>query len=419
MKKVTLIKQILGHPKMNKFLQSDGVKISLSTLIVLIIIWVDEFTFQHIDVTIFTTAVIVLLLDSISNILKKILLNFSEDWTKLTNDYQGLTSQFQEDWIQYRNPDGDIQTFPVIKCMDLKGKTLKILDNPQNMYQLPSEIESFSQELFAAHSTSTVYNQLNVRVAKWEHDRNTNQVTIITERTTYFYSLLSNRSMDFPLSNGMSIRSMFQYGPFFPSLELSQLSNHLGFNGFLESSDNYFVFVKRGSKNSIGKQTYGNSVGASLKTKYALNENRIFDNSGLESAILNEIRDELKIEPTSLEPFDVSRNVFAAYRDAVEGGKPQLLFYAKSLLTKAEIDAGFKKVVQKKKKATSKERQMLEDGEHLLWIPRSELSKLEIYPEKLILTSKNKILPMVPSASAAVVMLLEYLKEQGNEHEDY
>ena len=69
-------------------------------------------------------------------------------------------------------------------------------------------------------------------------------------------------------------RDVYEYGPFLPKLRDEVLSNHLGFNGFVESKDGYIPFIKRNRAVSIGKSTYGNSIGASLKTKYALDENR-------------------------------------------------------------------------------------------------------------------------------------------------
>lgn len=43
--------------------------------------------------------------------------------------------------------------------------------------------------------------------------------------------------MDYVLSNGASVRKMLEGGPVIHSLKGSSLSNHLGFNGFIETSD--------------------------------------------------------------------------------------------------------------------------------------------------------------------------------------
>ena len=58
---------------------------------------------------------------------------------------------------------------------------------------------------------------------------------------------------------------------------------------------------------------------------------------------------------------------------------------------------------------------MLTDGKNLIWISRAEMleGKVKIYPDRLI--CKDKTFPMVPSASASIVMILEWLKKEGFE----
>ena len=69
-----------------------------------------------------------------------------------------------------------------------------------------------------------------------------------------------------------------------------------------------------------------------MKAKMALDANQRFTKEGLKNSILGEIKDELKIERKDI-IFSIEENVIAAYRDLVEGGKPQLLFVVKSLRT--------------------------------------------------------------------------------------
>lgn len=74
--------------------------------------------------------------------------------------------------------------------------------------------------------------------------------------------------MDYELEKGISIRELLECGPIVHPLKYSLLSNHLGVNGFVESSDGKIMFVYRKNNVSIGKRTYSNSIGASIKTKY-------------------------------------------------------------------------------------------------------------------------------------------------------
>lgn len=341
------------------------------------------------------------------------ILNRQEDNAKLTNNYEGLCLRYRKtkNLIRYDNtgkPD-DAQVlklygkktfaFPVTYDYALSGLTIEIADS-QRRYITPEYISTHRDELIAAHNHSTVYNNLNIRIDNWYiADR---QLHIETSRTSYFDSLVTNRAMDYHLASGISIRDAFEYMPQISPLKKSVLSNHIGFNGFIESSDGYIPFVKRSSTVSIGKRTIGTSVGASLKTKYALNEEGEFNIDGLLDAVQQEIFDELGISPEGLEPFSAeNHHIIAAYRDLVEGGKPQFLVYVKSSHTKQEIEALFHRNSQDKVK------QMLADGKQLVWVPREELKNLCITPASVIF--KGTVMKMVPSATASIIMLLDYL----------
>lgn len=206
----------------------------------------------------------------------------------------------------------------------------------------------------------------------------------------------------------MTVRELFEYGPYLHSLEESKLSNHIGFNGFVESSDGDIVFVKRSNNLSVGKGTYGNSVGASLKAKYALDASGQFSEQGLLNGILCEIVDELKIPIDCVETFS-THNIIAAYRDIVEGGKPQLLFYARTTWTKEQIEQHF--LSERKKSKKVRESALLEDGDELVWIPRSGFGSIYFLTDQIIY--KGKSYRMVPSAIASTIMLVQFLKEDG------
>lgn len=170
--------------------------------------------------------------------------------------------------------------------------------------------------------------------------------------------------------------------------------------------------VRRNKVVSIGKRTYGDSIGASMKAKMALDANQRFTKEGLKNSILGEIKDELKIERKDI-IFSIEENVIAAYRDLVEGGKPQLLFVAKSLRTQKEIEDNF--VKKKKEKAKElrksfwdKELRELEDGDTFLWIPVENLKKLVILSDAIVYEGKEY--RMMPSASASLVMLIWWLE---------
>lgn len=385
-----------------------------------------------IDLTTFSTVVIVSTISFIIGKLGNWLYNKVEDSVKLTNDYDSLITRYSlEPMVTYTNKStNEIVKFPVVKSADLFDKQIVVEDDPRYEYQLPQLVIGYYGELIEAHKTSEVYNNPNIRVNQWNISNE--EFIIHTGRTTYFNSLVTNRSIDYTFRKNITARELYECGPYLNSLEQSKLSNHLGFNGFVESADGYLVFIVRGTNVSIAKNTIGTSVGASMKVKYALDENREFTTKGLYHSILCEIRDELSITEDSLEITEDKQIVLiSAYRDLVEGGKPQLLFYAKSRLTKDEIEKNFfeQKIANSKqfkdnskisngqikyeeyKFKSSQEQKMLYDGNRLIWFATDELlsDKTELYPDKMIIN--NKKYNMVPSVSASIVMLLNWFNK--------
>lgn len=388
-----------------QFIIKFGVlKIVVSFFVLFIILKISN---SYFDITIASSIIIVWLIDSLDKTLTKLLLNHIEDSIKLTEDYSYLLKSYVIDdkWIRRKNNNESNETiFPVIKDCDFRKYQLDIQDIKDERYKLPETLQEHFYILFSSHTTSKIYNQLTIKVNRWGYEEG--KFKIYTSRTTYFDSLVTNRAMDFEFSKGLTVRELYQFGPFFPKIEDSCLSNHLGFNGFIESADGYILFIKRHSKNSIGKRTYGNSIGASLKAKYALDDNGTFTLNGLLDSFKKEIFDEVKVNEDELKKISLEENLIAAYRDVLEGGKPQLLFYVLSTLSKDEIESNFsrRKLVKKKHNVDI----TLEDGKNFYWIHRDELSNITIYPDKIIQRS-GKHLPMLPSASASVVMLLDYL----------
>lgn len=393
--------------------KNNFISVFIAAVVVVIFLQANPGQEDWFDITFFSSLVCAMVLEIVAQLFSNILLNSLEDSVKLTTNYDFLVGKYKKKFFSYDNSktapenlnkmEKTEYTFPIEYVCSLKGCKIEIDDNPEKKYELPGLVSERFDEIFAAHKTSTIYNQLNVRADSWELEGNV--FTMHTSRTTYFDSMVTNRAMDYKWSNGMSVREVFAYGPIFPELQDSKLSNHLGFNGFVESSDGYIAFIKRGKNLSIAKGTYADSVGASLKTKYALNTEWKFDEEGLRNSMLKEIDDELKVRESELEGFALDTNLIAAYRDVVEGGKPQLLFFARATVDKGTIEKNFEE--RRKKKKKDKYLKVLEDGSKFLWIKREELETLGITPEMMVY--QGKMYKMVPSASAPIAMLMQYL----------
>ncbi len=389
------------------------------------------------DFSIFSVMIFTILSERIVANIQTFIVNKYEDENKLTTDYELLIKKYYSpNFIVFQNNllDGvskenlhrllhmrninNVSTidrfpvvFPVVLEANIHGKQIFVHDEFRRFYKLPEDVASHFDELIKAHSSSNIFNQMTIRVDDWKVEQS--EFHIYTSRTTYFNSLVTNRSMDYVWSNGITIRDLLDFDPFILPLNQSKLSNHLGFNGFIESADGYFPLVFRNSIMSMGKHTYGDSISASLKSKYALDSNQLLTVEGIEYAILKEICNELDITRDQLLWKGLKYQLLAAYRDMVEGGKPHFLFYVKSTLSKSNIDTIFKekkiehKKMQKKLK-NDKETKTLKDGDKLLWLSRAQIKELAISPGYII--HQKKIYEMTPSASACVVLLREYLK---------
>lgn len=389
--------------------------------------------------------------------IEKRIRNNNEDKEKLTTDYKSLLDTYKKETNFVSAGDtrypvvslgkGDICVYQKEGGIDVSA--VEILDK-KTEYVLPRLIENNFSSIMKAHDTSVIYNNLNIRATGLELKDNC--LKISTERTYYYYSMVTNRAIDYEWAeDGVTVRSIYEPGPMFRPLDQACLSNHLGFNGFVATKDGYVVFVKRSKDLSIAKRTYGDSIGASLKTAYALEDDGGFTAKKLVEAILTEIKHELKIDMDRI----MNIHIIGAYRDGLEGGKPQLCFCAETDLEAKEMDKEFiketkaklvKDIKKKKKLKDSRERRrlkaekkVLEDGEKLVWINKALLPRLqfnidevrlngpvqdqnsgffEIKNTRNILTGQEKTktkllkkqyLPMVPSASASLVMFKDHL----------
>ncbi|MCM1101040.1 MAG: hypothetical protein NC398_06615 [Acetatifactor muris] len=325
-----------------------------------------------------------------------------EDSSKLSTDYDALAKRYsREKLIEYHGV-----RFPVI-CLASRPQHSSCFDIQirfsDQRYKLPKQIADRSDHLMSAHNFSKVYNNTNIRINDLTIDRGT--ITLQYSMTTFYDSLITNRSMDYALPNNKTIREIYEPGPFLSRLSESKLSNHLGFNGFVETADGKIIFVLRSNNVSIGKNTLADSIGASLKAKYCLDDDRKLTVAGISNAIRREIYDELRI-PIDAD-INLCENIFAFYRDIVEGGKPQFLFYYKcDQLTSEQFEQMFQADLETNH---IQKGNVIIDGAQFIYLSLPEIRQCAILPGKLILPDGETSYAMMPSASASIVMLLEYL----------
>lgn len=371
------------------------------------------------DITILTSFCAVFIIDLLSDVFFYFYKNRTEDKTKLCSNYIKLNKKYINKKYTFKNTqnenslkllkkvevDKDEQdkfqfTFPIILECDLREKVIEPIDT-QDMYEIPPFISENASKLIEAHSTSTQYNNLTIRVKDWHVEGNIFKIE--TERTTYYKTLLTNRCMDYELQKNLTVREVLEYGPYLSPLPESQLSNHLGFNAFVKTSDNWIPLIKRKSDLTDGKHTFGLSVQASVKAKYALNANLKLEEQGqLLHCMKKEIEDELGVSEDKI--LNADQYIYAAYRDIREGGKPQLFAFFNLNITKEELEECFKKNIKNKKKVNSS----LFDGKNIHWLQTNPDigSQIAISP-KMIIHNKKKLI-MTPSSAACVALAMDF-----------
>lgn len=415
-----------------KLVDPERIKIFLGILILFAVIKVfsrDKIKnpLQMIDITIFTSIIFLYIVNKVTEIISVCINKKLEDSLKLGIDYNSLISRYPlcKNVVKYNNSSSvfiregrkrtsttsinkcdkrDEYDFPIIIEKYTQDKTI-IIEDSNSLYKLPKIVEDNYERILKAHRHSNVYNQLNIRLDDYRVQGD--KIILKTSRTTYFDSLVTNRSMDFKWGDLLSNRELLNPGPILHSLKDSILSNHLGFNAYVETNDGK-IFIMRGMDVSVGKNSLGSSISASLKTKYALDEEGNFTIDGLVNGIEKELQDELNLEKCDYE-FSLRKNLIAIYRDIVEGGKPQFLLFIKANITCKELENKFnayKKKLMKSK--ANKLKRMSIDGHKLVYIESDDLSKLYITPDTIVFG--NRSYDTLPTVSGTLTFLIDYLK---------
>ena len=314
------------------------------------------------DLTIITSIVVSLIVSKLLLYFSKKIQNDLEDSLKLSDDIESLITFYKKEELVNI---GGIDFPAVVLEKTLFFNKLEIEDIPDRMYNVPEIVSINYKLIFGSHSSSSVYNNLNIRL---DDCNKINDILVLkTSRTTYFNSLVTNRALDYNLGSSLTLRKVLQYDNRMGELSNSSLSNHLGFNVFLITKDDNYVFVKRKGNLSIAKNVYGCAVSASLKSEYALNNEGKLTVEKLVNAIKNEMMNELCLED---DDYEVGvKNIVCVYRDLVEGGKPQLLIYVGTHLLADELKQKFKV----KKFANDMKR----DGDSLLFISKEKMKTIK------------------------------------------
>lgn len=353
-----------------------------------------------------------------------IIMNKIEDTMKLNPDYEELINTYSNSIGKFLKIKIGFEQIKLLKlsyksCSYFQGDfcilpieviffkspnkkfVLEISDKRKKYYRIPTNILQHYDENIQAHESSCIYNNLLVKVDDCSVLPEGCGIFLKTSRTTYFDSLVTNRSVDYIWESGLTIRKMYTYGKRISSLRNSSLSNHLGINGIVKTKDGYIVCVHRNGEASIGKRTYSISVGAAVQSAVVVDGKGRFVEKGINNAIEDMLCKELNLQCKDYQ-FSVEDNIIGFYRDWVEGGKPQLLFYVDCLVTSEELRKLFE---SRKSKVNQK----------ISFIHLSSLQTAVITADYVIVNPfdrKKKYYNVLPSVAASVYLFCTYLENK-------
>lgn len=213
--------------------------------------------------------------------------------------------------------------------------TITIHDSPEQ-YQLPDFLINCATNLISAHKHSIVRNATSIRLrdVSFRQTDETDELTLETQKSTYYQMLLTNRCMDYCIEQGVTVRDLYEYNPRLNDLKDSLLCNQIGINGLVITSDGYLLIEKRSRKKTTWKNKFAQPISLAFKPdKFGSCYDRQakviiegVENELFATVIAKTLKENFGITKDQY-AFDLRTNFLGLARDLVEGGKPNLYFY--------------------------------------------------------------------------------------------
>lgn len=250
-----------------------------------------------------------------------------EDRQKVNEDNNLMKKTYSKSYQNYLsfNESEDILVY-----YDLHENISSIIieDNFEKHFEPNETIHTYYHKLYSAHRGSFKTNNFMLRV----DDFNINERGVLklkTSRTTYFNHLVTNRVIDFPFEKSLSLRLLFEPGPFINNLNTSNFSNHLGLIGLIYTSDGYIILNHRSGTGTVSKNSVVSPIAIGVKASNLKNvDNNYFDNL-IKERVLDRVgakESDLK-HLNNIKPLAFGRSIY-------EGGKPHLFYLIEINVTK-------------------------------------------------------------------------------------
>ena len=259
----------------------------------------------------------------------KFIVGVIEDVTKVSGDTKAMLDIYDGD-PSYRKViefNGTSQEVAYADILINKGYKFEVIDDPHKEFQLDDYVSSNFAELIEAHTRSALENSITIRLDDFQKTGD-NTYTFYLSRSTYFNHLVTNRAIDFQLSDGLTLRQVYDFGPYVCELSKSKMSNHIGINGLVFLNDGHLIVPRRRNDSTISK----NSITSSIAVKFNFPKGvRPHDTLTKENLLNDTILDALDSRLHLSEEYIHSSKDIETYflgfgSNIYEGGKPQLYF---------------------------------------------------------------------------------------------
>jgi hypothetical protein len=260
----------------------------------------------------------------------KFVIGLIEDVTKVSSDTAALLDMYDGD-PSYRKVIDFNGTTAEIIYRDLlvnDNFNLEVIDDSHKTLELDDYISSNFAELIDAHTRSRVENSITIRLDDVKlTDENT--YTFYLSRSTYFNHLVTNRAIDFQLNDGLTLRQVYDFGPYVTDLNKSKMSNHIGINALVFLNDGHLIVPRRRNDSTISK----NQITSSIAVKFNFPKGKKpFDTLTKENLFKDSILEALDSRLHICDEYidnagdNIEINFLGVGMNIYEGGKPQMYF---------------------------------------------------------------------------------------------
>lgn len=300
--------------KLNDFARKDYIKVLLSIIIVFVGLITSSFNINlFFDWKYFSSIIIAAMFLFVGDIIQKIIINKTEDVSKITEDYSELVKQYENVKFIKTNNDNIL----IEEICRFNNKSVVVIDKSnEKKYELPKVVDRNYIKILNSHSTSNIKNRKTVRLD--DVVETNNEIQLLLSKNTYFDLAVTNLSCDYEFDNNLTVRNLYEPGPYMTPLSDSKMANRLGFDCFIKTKDDYILFVYRDSKKIMAKNTFSFSFSSSIES---LNDEYSYE------SLCNYINTKIynNIFCSKVDETIVKTKWLSLYRDIQQCGLPKLL----------------------------------------------------------------------------------------------